>query len=217
MVIPLTQNGKPTRFLRSELRVSDDQLPFDIEVVQFMTNSRIEPLRHRRTTRPTPATAREFRAVELRGASGASSSAVDLASGYFRFISKPMAQIRWAPFLLSQDELMMRDGSDDSLRYRADRSVGQTFDVQLRFLRNYKDYSLNFIDVSKDDYIGTSIPRNYSSQVLLRIRARRRAGTNIWMNNPRRYAGETFYQSGWQMDSSATNTARCRWCGIMAG
>ena len=77
--------------------------------------------------------------------------------------------------------------------------------MQLRFVRNYKDYSLQLIDVRKDDYLGTNIPRNYSSDVRLQDEKRGiDQELKIWMNNPRRYAGETFYQSGWQQDPTGT-------------
>jgi ABC-type transport system involved in cytochrome c biogenesis permease subunit len=75
---------------------------------------------------------------------------------------------------------------------------GRTYDVALRFRRTYKPYSLTLIDVRKDDYLGTSTPRNYSSDVRL-VDASRDTDrqVHIWMNNPLRYAGETFYQSGY--------------------
>ncbi|MBC8870246.1 MAG: cytochrome c biogenesis protein CcsA, partial [Planctomycetes bacterium] len=55
------------------------------------------------------------------------------------------------------------------------------------------------LDVRKDDYAGTTMPRNYSSQVRLTDPTRNvEFETKIWMNNPLRYAGETFYQSGYR-------------------
>ena len=75
---------------------------------------------------------------------------------------------------------------------------GRAYDMALRFRRTYKPYSLTLIDVRKDDYLGTSTPRNYSSDVRL-VDASRDTDrqVHIWMNNPLRYAGETFYQSGY--------------------
>jgi hypothetical protein len=54
-------------------------------------------------------------------------------------------------------------------------------------------------------YPGTDIPKNFSSRVLLE-----RPGTGekrevlIYMNNPLRYAGETYYQSGFDPDNRGT-------------
>ncbi len=199
VAIPLTRNGKATRLLESK-RIEDEQLPFDIEVVQFMGNAQVDPLPAGQSTPVTLGNGLRFQAVERRGAAGASSSQVDLAAGYFRFVDKDSGGLL-GTVLLAQDQLMMRGGQ--LVRFDAEQIAvdGQSFDVQLRFARSYKDYSLRLIDVRKDDYLGTSIPRNYSSRVEL-IDPKRdvQQELNIWMNNPRRYAGETFYQSGWRLD-----------------
>ena len=77
----------------------------------------------------------------------------------------------------------------------------KTYDVTLRFKRNYKPYSVHLIDVRKDDYMGTDTPRNYSSEIRLVDEDRNvDRKIRIWMNNPLRYAGETFYQSGYFRD-----------------
>ena len=95
----------------------------------------------------------------------------------------------------------MRNGEAIRFDTQSVRVGDESYDVQLRFVRNYKDYSLRLVDVRKDDYLGTSIPRNYSSEVVLQdTQSGIEHDLKIWMNNPRRYAGETFYQSGWQRD-----------------
>lgn len=56
---------------------------------------------------------------------------------------------------------------------------------------------MHLYDVNGDNYLGTKIPRNFSSKIQLVDRDRgvdRRA--EIKMNAPLRYGGETFYQSG---------------------
>ncbi len=75
---------------------------------------------------------------------------------------------------------------------------GKKYELALRFKRDYKPYAIQLIDVRKDDYVGTDTPRNYSSEIRL-TDAEHKAGRKIpiWMNNPLRYAGETFYQSGY--------------------
>ena len=60
---------------------------------------------------------------------------------------------------------------------------------------------MKLIDVRKEDYPGTDIPRHYASLVHLIDDSRHTDRTvKIWMNNPLRYAGETFYQSGYYRD-----------------
>ncbi len=49
-----------------------------------------------------------------------------------------------------------------------------------------------------DNYLGTQTPKNYSSDVRLVDKDRNiDREVKIWMNNPLRFAGETFYQSGY--------------------
>ena len=78
---------------------------------------------------------------------------------------------------------------------------GKTYEVSLRQRRTYKPYSMKLIDVQKEDYPGTDIPRHYASLVHLVDQSRHVDRTvKIWMNNPLRFAGETFYQSGYYKD-----------------
>ncbi|NIP84435.1 MAG: ResB protein required for cytochrome C biosynthesis, partial [Planctomycetales bacterium] len=79
----------------------------------------------------------------------------------------------------------------------------KTYEVQLRFRRQYKPYTVTLIDVRKDDYLGSSMVKNYSSDIYL-IDPQRQVDRkpHIWMNNPLRYAGETFYQSRWFVDQA---------------
>ncbi len=72
---------------------------------------------------------------------------------------------------------------------------GKTYDVFLRYKHMYKPYSLHLIDVVRDVYMGTQTPRSYSSELRL-VDPTRHVDrlVRIWMNNPLRFAGETFYQ-----------------------
>ncbi|MCA8985937.1 MAG: hypothetical protein KDA76_19745, partial [Planctomycetaceae bacterium] len=56
-------------------------------------------------------------------------------------------------------------------------------------------------DVRKDDYVGTDTPRNYSSDVVM-VSPEHGIDSefHIWMNNPLRALGETFYQSNYFRD-----------------
>lgn len=82
---------------------------------------------------------------------------------------------------------------------------GRTYSLGLRFARHYKPYSLHLIDFSHDVYAGTDIPKNFSS----RIRLTTPDGVDdrevlIYMNNPLRYAGLTFYQAGFDNNDRTT-------------
>jgi len=72
---------------------------------------------------------------------------------------------------------------------------GRDYQIALRSRRHYTPFSLTLIKCNHDVYKGTDIPRNFSSQVILNNPD---TGEDrevlIWMNNPLRYGGNTYYQ-----------------------
>ena len=88
-----------------------------------------------------------------------------------------------------------------SIGYPAGQKVtvgDKEYEIALRFQREYKPYSMHLHEVRADMYLGTGIPRNYSSDLQLVDPAREvDHRVSIRMNEPLRYGGETFYQSGY--------------------
>jgi hypothetical protein len=79
--------------------------------------------------------------------------------------------------------------------------AGHTWNIAFRFKRNYLPFSLKLLKFSHDVYAGTDIPKNFSS--LVRLGGEGAAGDRdilIYMNNPLRHDGLTFYQSGYDPD-----------------
>lgn len=82
---------------------------------------------------------------------------------------------------------------------------GRTFEMTLRPQRFYKMFSLHLLEFRHDKYPGTEIPRNFSSRVRLdRADTGESREVLIYMNNPLRYGGETFYQSSFDPDDQGT-------------
>jgi len=80
--------------------------------------------------------------------------------------------------------------------------AGRSFELSLRAARNYKPFSLKLLELRHDVYPGTEIPKNFSSRVRLsEPGAQADREVLIYMNNPLRYGGLTFYQ--YQMDSAS--------------
>jgi len=76
---------------------------------------------------------------------------------------------------------------------------GHTYTIALRFTRHYKPYTLTLQKFSHDRYAGTEIPKNFSSQIHLTTPdGRDDREVLIYMNNPLRYAGLTFYQASFE-------------------
>ena len=81
----------------------------------------------------------------------------------------------------------------------------RTYALTLRPLRHYKPYSIQLLNFRHDVYPGTDIPKNFSSRILLqRPETGEKREVLIYMNNPLRYAGETYYQSGFDPDNRGT-------------
>lgn len=83
--------------------------------------------------------------------------------------------------------------------------AGRTWKIALRFARHYQPYALTLLKFSHDRYAGTDIPKNFSSRVRLTTPdGRNDREVLIYMNNPLRYAGLTFYQAGFANNDQTT-------------
>ncbi|MEO8497973.1 MAG: cytochrome c biogenesis protein ResB, partial [Planctomycetota bacterium] len=206
VVVPLWVKGRQSSFLRDGKTIQNEALPFDIEVVDYYRNSELKDVGPSAANKATAGKGRQTVAQEARAGSGADSSGeVDMSSAYVRFLEKGTSK-EIDTYLLSQVVLRARGGG----QFTFDETIpagGKDYQVELRFKRTYKPYSIRLIDVRKDDYIGTTTPRNYQSDVQL-VDASRSVNreVKIWMNNPLRYAGETFYQSGYHADPSGVES-----------
>ncbi len=79
--------------------------------------------------------------------------------------------------------------------------AGRTWRLGLRPQRAYKPFSITLKKTQHDVYPGTDIPKNFSSRIQLTTPdGRENREVLIYMNNPLRYSGLTFYQ--YQMDAA---------------
>jgi hypothetical protein len=82
---------------------------------------------------------------------------------------------------------------------------GRTYEIALRPVRYYKPFSLHLKEFKHDRYPGTEIPKNFSSRVLLdRPDTGEKREVLIYMNNPLRYWGETYYQASFDRDDQGS-------------
>lgn len=167
------------------------ELPFIVDIARVEKNSHLRAASSKDENPATTGIGVEWFAEAKRPGSGTDSdSKVDMAAAYVTLKSrsdgKPLSTHLVAMLLSMSDET-------DSIR------VGdQTFELALRPKRYYKDYRFTLKDVRKEDYIGTSTPRNYASTVAILDKSRNvDEEKTIWMNNPLRFADETFYQSSY--------------------
>ena len=176
--------------------IAIDSLPFDIRVVDWFPNSsviRVGPVA------PNPATAglgRQWLA-DGRPPEGGASSRSNIASAYVQLVERgtgrDLGTYLVSQFLNDQGRIFMGGGGDE---YDTVQAGGKAWRLALRFRREQKPYSVTLDDVRRIDYSASATPRDYSSYVTFTDRATKAEQKGrVWMNNPVRYRGETFYQS----------------------
>lgn len=166
-------------------------LPFKLTIKDVMQNSNLRGASMHDTNPATSGHGIEWFAESKKPGSGTDSdSRIDMPAAYVeltdRATNKPIGTYLLAMLLSMGDEI-------DEVKVD-----GKTYELALRSKRFYKPYQFRLKDVRKDDYIGTSTPRNYASTVDIVDSSRRVDEVKtIWMNNPLRFANETFYQSNY--------------------
>lgn len=195
----------PNHMLSTGAKISDPQLPFDIEIVMYMPNSSVEEIdADKADAKANLATAGDglrIQANQKNEASGTDKDQkVDLPSAYINLIDKTSGKsvgTYLASIWLSLSSL------------RPTQSVvaedGKKFELGLRFKRSYKPFSMELIEFKHERYLGTNTPKNFSSKIKLMGDTNNESReTLISMNNPLRYEGETFYQAGFLPNDKGT-------------
>ena len=76
---------------------------------------------------------------------------------------------------------------------------GRKYRLALRPVRYYKPFYVQLLDFTHERYPGTEIPKDFSSRVrLISEETSEDREVLIYMNNPLRYEGETYYQGGFE-------------------
>jgi hypothetical protein len=82
--------------------------------------------------------------------------------------------------------------------------AGRKWRISMRPERHYQPFSLTLEKFSHDVYPGTDIPKNFSSKVRINLPGGSSREVLIYMNNPLRYGGLTFYQAGFENNDQTT-------------
>jgi len=183
--------------------LSSPMLPFEVRVDRWMMNSTRE--NRKQPVKPsdddsqlTGIGIRDYVFKELPKAGGAKSE-TNYATAYVTLRNKEDKKIIGS-YAVSQ--LLNDDAILVQAEYEKAEGDGKTWEFGLRFRRNYKPYSVVLDDVVMEEYTGTSKPKDYSSFVKINdAKGDTLQQGRIWMNNPMRYRGETFYQSGYMNGS----------------
>ena len=173
-------------------KIANELLPFDIEVLEYHKNARARPMKDGSPiTVTTAGIGKTSVLVPFEASTGVETmSKVDMPGAYVRLTKRDggeeIGTYLVAVHLAEQDKSETIEVGD------------KKYDLALRFRRDYKPYTVELKDVDGTNYLGTSTARNYSSDIRIVDESRGKDFEHhVWMNNPLRYAGETFYQSGY--------------------
>lgn len=178
------------RAARSGEPISDPRLPFSVAVERWMPNAALFVAEE--DTLATRGVGLDAFAQERPRVTGVEGGRTDEPAAYVTLSSEGETLGVW---LVSA---ALVDAQPVSLN-------GATYGLALRYARTYLPYELHLKDFSHDTFTGTSIARNFSSDVRI-VDPQRRTDreARIWMNHPLRYAGRTFYQASYKPDGSGT-------------
>lgn len=85
-------------------------------------------------------------------------------------------------------------GQPQTLTYQ-----GHTWELTLRQHRYYQTHTVKLLNFTHEKYAGTDIPKNFASRIQLTTDNKSEdREVLIYMNNPLRYAGLTYFQAGFE-------------------
>ncbi|MFG0307246.1 MAG: cytochrome c biogenesis protein CcsA [Phycisphaerales bacterium JB040] len=170
--------------------IEDPRLPFSVRVDAWHANAAL--FRAVDTTRATAGVGLEARAEPRARVTGVEGGQADTPAAYVTLSRDGVELGTW----------LVSAALTEAQRVEAGE---RSFGLALRYRRTYLPYSLHLIDFRHDTFTGTNIAKNFSSDVRLVDPARETdREVRIWMNNPLRYAGRTFYQASYKPDGSGT-------------
>jgi hypothetical protein len=184
----------PAKLLKEHAKggtITAADLPFDIEVVRWMVNSRVKAAKDEQTNLANAGVGKQHVAVEQGEVEGvATKQSIDMPSTYLKLTSKDGKDLGIYLFttFLSEPQTITVDG--------------KPYEVSLRFKHTYKPYSLTLEEFRFDRYVGTQTPKNFSSRVRLidPERGEDREVT-IRMNEPLRHRGDALFQADWNKET----------------
>jgi ABC-type transport system involved in cytochrome c biogenesis permease subunit len=182
----LKQPGGP---VEESQKIVLPSLPFDLAVRSFHRNCELRAVQPSDST-VLPSGLGSFAAVEPRNPVTGMDEEMDQSAVLVDLIDKESGAVL--------KSLLMAQSVNEISSELAEKAEvnGTDYYLYLRFKRNYKPYTVKLLDVSRTNYVGSPTPRDFRSTIEITEDQQTRQFT-LWMNNPLRYNGETFYQSNY--------------------
>ena len=178
----------PQGVLMHQKEIRHPELPFTVRVKHFFANS-LANNRAPDATEPPAAT----QGIGARATVKELPRVTDMER---RDVPSAVVEI-----LTSQGSLGTWLASESIDQAQSFTSNNRTWQLALRPRRHYKPFTIQLLNFQHDLYAGTDIPKNFASRILLqRPNTGEKREVNIYMNNPLRYAGETYYQASFDRD-----------------
>lgn len=189
----------PQRLLGRGGMIQHESIPFRVLVRHFYRNSEIRMLAA--DAKLPPAASRgvgtRMNVVELPPA--AAMNASNMVSTVVEILPQPLAGQATSESL---GTFLVSNGLGAPQEFEC---AGRKWNLALRAVRYYKPYSLTLRKFTHERYMGTDIPKNFASKVVL-IDPDRSENREvlIYMNHPLRYRGDTYYQASFEKGDTAT-------------
>jgi hypothetical protein len=186
----------PEARLRKGGTIEDESLPFRIIVRRFYQNSRFETLDKAGPNAVPAATQGAGSQISVSEVPRATAqNERDLQSAVIELVPTGSG----APSL---GTWLVTDQIPDPQTFS---HAGKPWQLVMRPERYYKPYSLTLQKFTHERYPGTQIPKNFATAAVLSDPERNESrDVLIYMNHPLRYRGETFFQSGFEKNDTAT-------------
>jgi hypothetical protein len=182
----------PQGLLMHKQEIRDADLPFVVRVKKFFANSTVED-RPANATEPPPAsqgigplaTVKELPRVTEMDRRDVPSAIVEIQTPEKSMGTWLVSEYIEKPQVFAYN--------------------GRTYKLGMRPRRYYNPFTIRLLEFHHDLYAGTEIPKNYSSLVQLQSpETGENRSVKIYMNNPLRYASQTFYQASFDHDDHGT-------------
>jgi ResB-like family len=190
----------PQRLLQPGEKASHADLPFEVEVERIFVNSVVVPYLPDDFRNPaTAGLGRKWAAIEKDSIEGTQTGGeVDTPSAYVTLKTKDGQNL--GTYLVTSHPFFLSSTTPPRYTTFSPQPVvvgDKTYYMALRHKRTYQPYTMHLIKGETIYYQGTERPKSYSSTILLIDPSRNeKREVTISMNNPLRYGGETFFQSG---------------------
>jgi hypothetical protein len=173
--------------------IQNPSLPFTLNIRQFMGNAQLSLRAPERPARPSLATEGFGPKIEVEEAPRVvKDDERDLSAAYVEINTVQGSLGTW----------LVSNAIPDAQSLSAN---GRAYRLIMRPRRFYKQFALTLLDFAHDRYAGTDIPKNFSSRVrLVDLERGENREVLISMNDPLRYRGFTFYQSGFDNNDKTT-------------